>query len=123
MNFCNLVDPPVYPGSQLFYDALGAPCFTLRGIQGKQLGFDVCSLLGNRIEADLPVLPGAIALDLRSRLGFWVTGAVIFGLWNLTTLAGAILGNALGDPRAWGLDAAPELPPATPPPAPASTAR
>lgn len=45
--------------------------------------------------------------DVRaSRLGFWVTGAVIFGLWNLTTLAGAILGNALGDPRRWGLDAA-----------------
>ncbi|HEU5144723.1 MAG TPA: AzlC family ABC transporter permease [Dermatophilaceae bacterium] len=41
-----------------------------------------------------------------SRLGFWVTGATIFVLWNLTTLAGALAGNALGDPKAWGLDAA-----------------
>lgn len=41
-----------------------------------------------------------------SRLGFWVTGATIFVLWNLTTLIGALAGNALGDPTAWGLDAA-----------------
>jgi predicted branched-subunit amino acid permease len=41
-----------------------------------------------------------------SRLGFWVTGATIFVLWNLSTLLGALAGNALGDPRAWGLDAA-----------------
>lgn len=41
-----------------------------------------------------------------SRLGFWVTGATIFVLWNLTTLLGALAGNALGDPKAWGLDAA-----------------
>lgn len=45
--------------------------------------------------------------DVRaSRLGFWMTGATIFVLWNLTTLAGALLGNTLGDPRRWGLDAA-----------------
>lgn len=41
-----------------------------------------------------------------SRLGFWVTGGMIFLLWNLTTLIGALAGNALGDPKAWGLDAA-----------------
>lgn len=41
-----------------------------------------------------------------SRLGFWVTGGSVFVLWNLTTLLGAILGNALGDPRTYGLDAA-----------------
>jgi predicted branched-subunit amino acid permease len=40
------------------------------------------------------------------RLGFWVTAAVVFVGWNLTTLAGALIGDALGDPRAWGLDAA-----------------
>ena len=45
--------------------------------------------------------------DLRSqRLGFWVTGLVIFVGWNLTTLAGALLGNLLGDVRQYGLDAA-----------------
>lgn len=45
--------------------------------------------------------------DLRSqRLGFWVTGIGIFIGWNLTTLAGALLGNLLGDVRQYGLDAA-----------------
>jgi predicted branched-subunit amino acid permease len=41
-----------------------------------------------------------------SRLGFWVTGLGVFALWNLATLLGAIVGNALGDPRTYGLDAA-----------------
>ncbi len=45
--------------------------------------------------------------DLRlSRLGFWVTGLSVFAFWNLTTLAGALAGNAMGDPRTYGLDAA-----------------
>ncbi|MEO6998940.1 MAG: AzlC family ABC transporter permease [Terracoccus sp.] len=41
-----------------------------------------------------------------SRLGFWVTGTSVFVLWNLTTFAGALVGNAIGDPRRYGLDAA-----------------
>ena len=40
------------------------------------------------------------------RRGFWVTGAGVFLLWNLFTLAGALLGDALGDPRRFGLDGA-----------------
>lgn len=40
------------------------------------------------------------------RLGFWITGLGVFIGWNLTTLAGALLGDVLGDPKAWGLDAA-----------------
>lgn len=40
------------------------------------------------------------------RLGFWVTGAGVFTLWNAMTLVGALLGNLLGDPKAWGLDGA-----------------
>lgn len=40
------------------------------------------------------------------RLGFWVTGIGIFIGWNITTLVGALVGDVLGDPRAWGLDAA-----------------
>ncbi len=40
------------------------------------------------------------------RLGFWLTGIVVFLGWNLSTLVGALAGNALGDPRRWGLDAA-----------------
>jgi predicted branched-subunit amino acid permease len=41
-----------------------------------------------------------------ARLGFWATGLSVFVLWNATTLGGALLGNALGDPRTYGLDAA-----------------
>jgi len=41
-----------------------------------------------------------------ARLGFWLTGAWVFALWNLTTLAGALVGNALGNPQRYGLDAA-----------------
>lgn len=40
------------------------------------------------------------------RAGFWVTGIAIWVGWNLSTLAGALLGDVLGDPRAYGLDAA-----------------
>ncbi len=45
--------------------------------------------------------------DRRSaRLGFTVTGLSLYVLWNLTTLAGALGAEALGDTAAWGLDAA-----------------
>lgn len=40
------------------------------------------------------------------RRGFWLTGSLIYLFWNLATLMGALLGDALGDPAAWGLDAA-----------------
>ncbi|WP_353828011.1 AzlC family ABC transporter permease [Agromyces sp. SYSU T0242] len=41
-----------------------------------------------------------------ARIGFWVTGIAIIVGWNATTLAGALIGDALGDTRAYGLDAA-----------------
>lgn len=40
------------------------------------------------------------------RVGFWVTGLAVFVGWNLTTLIGALIGDVLGDTRAYGLDAA-----------------
>ena len=40
------------------------------------------------------------------REGFWLTGFVVFIFWNLFTLAGALGAKAMGDPSAWGLDAA-----------------
>lgn len=40
------------------------------------------------------------------QLGFWVTGVGIFLGWNATTLIGALVGDVLGDPKTWGLDAA-----------------
>jgi predicted branched-subunit amino acid permease len=49
----------------------------------------------------------AVAQPERSaqRLGFWGTGFAVFVLWNLTTILGAVVGNALGDPKRFGLDA------------------
>lgn len=41
-----------------------------------------------------------------ARIGFLSTGLAVFALWNLATLAGAIAGESLGDPRIYGLDAA-----------------
>ena len=40
------------------------------------------------------------------RRGFWTAGLGVFVLWNLFTLLGALLGDAMGDPRRWGLDGA-----------------
>jgi predicted branched-subunit amino acid permease len=40
------------------------------------------------------------------REGFWFTGFGVFIFWNLFTLAGAVGAKAMGDPSAWGLDAA-----------------
>lgn len=41
-----------------------------------------------------------------ARAGFLDTGWAVFVLWNLATLAGALAGRSLGDPRTYGLDAA-----------------
>ena len=40
-----------------------------------------------------------------ARQGFWTTALVLYVGWNLATLVGALAGDALGDVRAWGLDA------------------
>lgn len=43
---------------------------------------------------------------LEQKRGFWVAGVGIFVFWNLFTLIGALAGDALGDPKQWGLDGA-----------------
>jgi len=40
------------------------------------------------------------------RHGFWLTGSGVFLFWNLFTLVGALGAKSLGNPAAWGLDAA-----------------
>jgi predicted branched-subunit amino acid permease len=40
------------------------------------------------------------------RHGFWLTGLGVFLFWNIFTLLGALGAQAMGDPSAWGLDAA-----------------
>jgi len=41
-----------------------------------------------------------------AKLGFWWTGVGVFVLWNLFTLVGALVGDRMGDPARYGLDAA-----------------
>jgi predicted branched-subunit amino acid permease len=40
------------------------------------------------------------------RQGFWLTGIGVYIFWNLFTVLGALGAQAMGDPAAWGLDAA-----------------
>ncbi|WP_297342708.1 AzlC family ABC transporter permease [Amnibacterium sp.] len=57
------------------------------------------------IDESTAVAVSQSATPLR-RLGFWVTGLGVYIGWNLMTLIGAFAGDALGDPRRYGLDAA-----------------
>jgi predicted branched-subunit amino acid permease len=89
---------------------------SLLGVRNSLYALELTQLLGLRgwrrpaaahLTIDESTAVAVTQEDLRSsRVGFWVTGVTIFLLWNLTTLVGALLGNALGDPRAWGLDGA-----------------
>jgi len=38
--------------------------------------------------------------------GFWLTGVGVYIFWNIFTLLGALGAKAMGNPSAWGLDAA-----------------
>lgn len=64
-------------------------------------------LLAAQVTIDESAATAAGQLDPdEQRRGFWAAGLGVFALWNLFTLAGALLGDALGDPRRWGLDGA-----------------
>ena len=89
---------------------------TLLGLRNGLYGLQMSRLLGVRGLRRMPAAQltidestaVAIAQPERSaqRLGFWGTGLSVYVLWNLTTILGAVVGNALGDPRRFGLDAA-----------------
>jgi 4-azaleucine resistance transporter AzlC len=42
----------------------------------------------------------------RARAVFWFLGVMAFLVWNIGTILGAAAGQVIGDPDAWGLDAA-----------------
>lgn len=86
-------------GSRNTFYGLGlAPRLRVRGwrrLVAAQLVIDESTAMGVARET-----------DRHARIGFYVTGTSIFVLWNLMTFLGALAGNALGDPRTYGLDAA-----------------
>lgn len=89
---------------------------TMLGIRNGLYGLETSRVLGlrgwRRAAAAHLTIDESTAVSLAQpdeearRAGFWWTGLAVFTLWNLSTLVGALLGNALGDPRTWGLDAA-----------------
>jgi predicted branched-subunit amino acid permease len=88
----------------------------LLGVRNLAYGLRMAPVIGaglwRRIAAATMTIDESTAVSLaqhgrRARLvGFWATGLGIYLGWNLSTLAGALLGDVLGDPRAYGLDAA-----------------
>lgn len=63
-------------------------------------------LVGAQLTIDEPVAIATAQRDDRAaQLAFWATGTTVFVVWNLATLAGALAGARLGDPRTFGLDA------------------
>lgn len=64
-------------------------------------------LVAAQITIDESAATAAGQLDPdEQRRGFWTAGIGVFVLWNAFTLVGALLGDAMGDPRRWGLDGA-----------------
>ena len=89
---------------------------TLLGIRNGLYSLEMSRLLGvrglGRVAAAQLTIDESTAVALAQperpaqRFGFWGTGLTVFVLWNLFTILGAIVGDALGDPRRFGLDAA-----------------
>ena len=96
--------------------ASAAATAMLLGSRNGLYGLRLAALLGLRpagrlVAAQLVIDEStAVAVAQHSprarRLGFWSAGLSVFLLWNASTLAGAVAGNALGDPGRYGLDAA-----------------
>ena len=82
------------------YGVIMAPRLKVRGIK---------RIIAAQITIDEST---GVALNQESRSedamrhGFYLTGFGVFIFWNLFTLAGALGAQAMGDIRAWGLDAA-----------------
>jgi len=86
-----------------FYGLQLAPHLGVRGLRrvvAAQLTIDESSAVATVQITERPDRDDLV------RLGFWATGLAVFVLWNLATALGAVLGDALGDPRRYGLDAA-----------------
>lgn len=96
--------------------ASGAVAAILLGTRNTLYGLRLAPLLGlsgwRRGTAAQLVIDESTAMSVTrehpeaSRVGFFTTGVAVFLLWNTATLLGAVAGNAIGDPRTYGLDAA-----------------
>jgi predicted branched-subunit amino acid permease len=95
----------------------GAATAALLGTRNALYGLRLSSLLEvaglRRVAASHFVIDETTAMAIvrdtpaASRFAFWATGVILFTLWNLGTLIGALATQVLPDPKALGLDAAP----------------
>ena len=97
----------------------GAAAFgaaTLLGVRNAVYGMQLNRMLAPRgwrklaaaqlsIDESAATAAGQLTPD-EQRRGFWTAGIGVFLFWNVCTLLGALLGDALGDPKRWGLDGA-----------------
>src|SRR4051794_3315045 len=94
-----------------FVGLIGAGAFgavasaLLLGARNGLYGLRLAPMLPRRA-AHLVIDESAAMALAHGRRGFWATGVSVFACWNLGTLAGALAGAALSDPRTLGLDAA-----------------
>lgn len=89
---------------------------TLLGSRNALYGMRMQAVVGNsplqKVAAAWLTIDESVAVSLaqrthRSRVaGFWATGLAVFVAWNAMTIVGAVLGDMIGDPRTYGLDAA-----------------
>lgn len=94
----------------------GAATALMLGTRNTLYGLKLASLLhlrgARRVAGAHFVIDESTAMALRptdprlAKVGFAWTGLGIFVLWNIATLIGAVAGDAIGDPSAYGLDAA-----------------
>lgn len=104
----------VIAGGGLPSAALGAAA--LLGVRNAVYGMQMNHMLGPRgwrkwlaaqVTIDESTATAAAQTSASEEVrGFWTAGLGVFLLWNLFTFVGAMLGDALGDPRRWGLDGA-----------------
>lgn len=88
---------------------------SLLGVRNGLYGLQLAPTLGvgglRRLAAAHLTIDESTAVSLGERttadrrLGFWATGVAVFVCWNATTALGAVVGDRLGDPRRYGLDA------------------
>ena len=80
------------------YSVQMAPRLKIRGLK---------RIVGAQLTIDESTAVAIAQSDEKSmRQGFWYTGIGVFVFWNIFTVLGALGAQAMGDPSAWGLDAA-----------------
>lgn len=96
--------------------AAGAATALLLGTRNTLYGLRLAPLLGwtrwRKATVAQLVIDESTAMSVTrdhraaARVGFLTTGVAVFAGWNAATAVGALVGNTIGDPRTYGLDAA-----------------